>query len=626
MATLNVKRIAITICICSLTVAVCMILYRYDNKYTTSGPQGINGTLLLSETDISSCTFLVGGWAVYGGALLTPEDFLQNTPTPDAYVFIGQYGGFEKLIGSPHGSVTYRLVIGIPDELQGYMLSLPEIFSSCRVYVNGRELLSLGEIDPTNYRFETGNEAITFDAAGTIDLLIAVSDFTHLYSGIVYPPAIGETKAVSTMLDMRLFLRSIVLAVALIIGVVALLIGLLSGYRGLASLYGLLCLLFIGYTCYPITMTLTSGSVPLYAIENMSFCAILLTVIELQSRICHGALFTRKIRPYILGFGALVCFAALALPLISRQGNESLLMAYSSLITVYVWVTAGYITVTAGIATWQKFPDAAPLFYGMLVLDCTLVMDRILHDFEPILSGWFPELGSFVLILSVGMVTVHEIVRQYQENAIMEERVQNILSSGRDYYEKIGTMYDTIRILRHDYKYHLSTIRDLLNSGNQTETDDYLTSIEAQLSKSEIQKFCTNTIINALLASYAERCQKLNIKFDVSISLPDSISIQNYEMCIILGNLLENAVEACQKQDCDKSITLSIKPRGAQLAIKLKNSISCAILKDGAQLVSSKKDGGLGLRSIQAIAARYGGEMITEWDKLSFTAYVLMRL
>jgi sensor histidine kinase regulating citrate/malate metabolism len=53
-------------------------------------------------------------------------------------------------------------------------------------------------------------------------------------------------------------------------------------------------------------------------------------------------------------------------------------------------------------------------------------------------------------------------------------------------------------------------------------------------------------VINSLAADYALRCVEMEIKLDVSINIPKDFSVPNYEMCIVLGNLLENAVEACQ--------------------------------------------------------------------------------
>lgn len=620
----SLKRLLQAIGVCLMTVSVCVLLYSYDNKYTTHSPRGTYGTVTLTEADAGRLSFLISSWAVYGNVLLTPEDLEQNAPIPDEYIFIGQYGGLEHLTGSPHGSVTYRLVIGIPKERRSYMLALPEIYSSCRVYINGVKMLALGETDPRSFSFETGSAAITFEAAGEIDLLIAVSDYKHFYSGMVYPPALGAPDAVMRMLNIHTYLRLAVCSAALIIGVIALLIGIMNKSRGVALLFGLLCLFFIGAFCYPVVMTLTRGSLLFYAIENVSFYAMLLVIMILQGAMMHKESRIVRLHPFMIGFGAFVCLITLIMPFVTPIANLSYKMVYSTLITICKWATAGYITLAAGAAVWRRPSDDAPLFFGMLAFVSTLVMDRILPLYEPIVSGWFYEIGSFVLILSVGLMTAREVVKQYRENAVIEERVKIILSSGRDYYEKISAMQDTLRILRHDVKHHIHAAREMLRSGSGDELDGYLSDVESLVAEDELPIFCNNTVVNSLLAGYRDRCRKLDIHYSFEVALPDSIP--NYEMCVVFGNLLENAVEACVKHKGKRYIKLEANYRYEQFAIVIENSFDGHIISDNGQYISGKKDGGYGLRSVAAVAERYGGKLLLNWEAKIFKAYVSMQV
>lgn len=619
------KHILLAVLVCALSALGCMLLFRYDNKYTAPGPRGVNGLLTLSDTDIRRGTFLIDGWAIYGGGLLAPEDFRNGGPRPDDYVFIGQYGGFEKFIGTPHGSVTYRLTVLIPKSMRSYTLAMPEVFSSCRVYINGIERLALGEPSPETYRFETGNVSITFDASRQIDILVAVSDFSHLYSGMVYPPMLGAPDAVSQMLSARITLRSAVLAAALLIGVISLFVGLLSGRRGLSAMYGLLCLLFAGYVCYPVTITLARGSVWLYAMESVSFCTMLLVVIAMQDMIYTPSGNLGKIRLVMLCFGALPCLAALVMPFLLSFSALPVMMAYSQLITFYQIITAGYITFMAGLSVWKRTVGGASLFWGMLVLDCTLVADRILHPFEPVLSGWFPEIGSFALVFSLGIATAREIIRGYRESAVMEERVRVMITSGRDHYQKMDEMYEKLRILRHDYKYHLNAVRNMIKTGASDDVEQYLTVAEDRLSAHEIPQYCSDAVINALIDSYAERCAKLAIRFDVEIAIPESPGVPNYDLCIILGNLLENAVEACERLPQGRTIWVKARNKPTQILIMVQNSFNGAVQESNGSLVSAKTNGGFGLRSVKEVIARHGGDLLTEWEEGLFTVYVTVQ-
>ena len=190
---------AVLAAVCAFAVAAFLFLYQSDNKYTANGPRGENGVLVLDEQTLHEypVVFLTEGWEYYGGRLLSPEDFdfgdssltsdaydpKDAAPTPDAYIFIGQYGGFDAgdRTASPHGSASYRLTIKLPEKTGHYLLELPEIFSAYRAYVNGALVQTMGDPDPAAYRHETANRTVEISApSGQVELLIAVSDFSHI--------------------------------------------------------------------------------------------------------------------------------------------------------------------------------------------------------------------------------------------------------------------------------------------------------------------------------------------------------------------------------------------------------------------------------------------------------------
>ena len=97
---------AVLAAVCAFSVSAFLFLYENDNKYTSEGPRGENGILILDEQALHEhpVVFLTEGWEYYGGRLLSPEDFEKSPPIPDAIIFIGQYGGFDAGVvsASPH--------------------------------------------------------------------------------------------------------------------------------------------------------------------------------------------------------------------------------------------------------------------------------------------------------------------------------------------------------------------------------------------------------------------------------------------------------------------------------------------------------------------------------------------
>jgi len=245
-----------------------------------------------------------------------------------------------------------------------------------------------------------------------------------------------------------------------------------------------------------------------------------------------------------------------------------------------------------------------------------LLLPSFTSNFVLSLSVVFFVFWSFI-ILCFAIINTHAKAKFKYE----AEFADSIISTGQKYHQSMEDMYRKLSILRHDYKYHLKTINNLFNSGKLEEAKRYLDDIQKEVPENKLRHYCSNAVFNALLSSYAERCEKLNIKFKTNLDLPESISIPNYEISIILGNLLENAVEACEKLKHGGEIELDIKTQGSYLAIMAKNNFT-----GECTLISSKKNGGFGLQSVRAIAMRYEGHTLTEFEGDEFKIYVMLRM
>lgn len=217
--------------------ALFYLLAQADNKYASPASQPIGGVLILTEEELATypLRFLIQQWEFYPGKLFAPSDFASGTPSAyRQFVSIGQYGGFEagNAARSPHGSATYRLTLNLPSPMRTYALELPEVYSACRLYVNGVQLLSLGNPDPEQYESKLQSRLVTFEGEGQVQLLLAVSDYAGIYSGLIYPPSFGTVEAVEQMRNIRLVLRTTVLVLALAAVVLSFFLVLAQNVKG----------------------------------------------------------------------------------------------------------------------------------------------------------------------------------------------------------------------------------------------------------------------------------------------------------------------------------------------------------------------------------------------------------
>jgi signal transduction histidine kinase len=229
-----------------------------------------------------------------------------------------------------------------------------------------------------------------------------------------------------------------------------------------------------------------------------------------------------------------------------------------------------------------------------------------------------------LIILCFAIINTHERTRQKYETDLAKE----IISSGRGYYEKLTDMTEQLHIMRHDYKHHLASMKKIIASGDDEKIKDYFETLSIYVDEKEINDYCKSRVINALLDSFAERCKNAGIDFQVKIILPSAGTVDDYELCIIIGNLLENAITACMKtpENERQYIEISMRPREGQYGIKVENSFNGVLKHDGKILYTTKEDGGLGIKSIESVARRYNGEYVPVWDEKKFSAFVVLHL
>lgn len=612
----------------AVAAAVFLAIYQYDNKYTAPGPKARDGILTLNRDSFAAhpVLLLVDGWEYYANRLLTPGDFQNNPPEPDQYIFIGRFGGFEKWNnGNPHGCASYRLRIQIPEETRTYTLELPEVFSAYRLYLNGKLAAQMGDPGPEQYRPEISNRTVSIEAGGEIELLFAVSDYSHLYSGMVYPPAFGEPHAVENLLNARLFFRSVLCAAALTAGLLSVLISLLSRKNALAALYGILCLLLVGYTCYPITRTFFAGYQPQYIIENISFCAMLAVVILLTQKVCR---IKSRWNLYLLSFSGLMCLAAAMGPFLWSTGNLQIMLAYSRLISAYQWSTAIFITAAAVSGALKGTIHTKPLLYGILIFDTALILDRLLPLYEPILSGWFIELAGFFLAASVGVVVGQDVAAHYRDTAILTERtnsMERLYQQQQRYYTVIKQEMEENKKMRHDIRHHFTMIDSLIQNGQYDKLSLYVSEFKTASPQGKAKEYCPIDVINVLSHHYdafaSQNRIHLDIRCDLSAAEHDQglVNMSDADLCCLFSNLMENAVEACLRVKTGRrSIRAAIvRPGPDSLTIRIWNSTAGDIKRIGDSFLSSKEPGrhGYGLMSIRSIAEKYDGNASFHWNR-----------
>lgn len=140
------------------------------------------------------------------------------------------------------------------------------------------------------------------------------------------------------------------------------------------------------------------------------------------------------------------------------------------------------------------------------------------------------------------------------------------------YYEKINTIYGEFRSFRHDFKNHVICLRSLIESNEKENALEYINEIEGLSSVEKKQYNTGNIIIDALLNDKNDRAAAINTKIVFSGMVPTT-GISNVDLCIIMANAIDNAIEACAKDTSEKPKEINAEASFRQGYFSLRSQI-----------------------------------------------------
>ena len=245
-----------------------------------------------------------------------------------------------------------------------------------------------------------------------------------------------------------------------------------------------------------------------------------------------------------------------------------------------------------------------------------------------------------VAIISA-VLTVLILKKRYERR--LENFQDSVLKKQRD---EVQNIYQTMRAWRHDYHNHIQSIKAMIAMQKSEELDKYLDTLEADLDSIDIAIRTGNVGLDAILSSKVSIARRNNIEVNCTAKVPLDIKISDVHLCAIVGNLLDNAIEACEKIKCCNSgaqnagtgapmpgkekqrfIRVYIGLFKQQLYISVSNSTCEKRRRKISELVTSKLgEHGFGLRRIDKIADKYGGYVNRKNEPGIFATEVLLPL
>ena len=225
---------------------------------------------------------------------------------------------------------------------------------------------------------------------------------------------------------------------------------------------------------------------------------------------------------------------------------------------------------------------------------------------------------TMILVLYVMILdgTLEAVSRKKTEEELIFAR--QLIGKQREHYNQMLEHADELRIIRHDFRHHIHALLHM----DKDQQRKYLLDLNKELDTPKEQNYCENPAVNQVLQEYGIRCQENQIEFVASLDISAHIPIDDLTLCIVIGNLMENSMEACLKLKENRFIHLQARWMQDHLMMLAENSYNGQIRESGGKLLSSKQDGGLGLLSIRRILNRPGDDFDICFNDTTFTAMV----
>ncbi|MDY3994029.1 MAG: GHKL domain-containing protein [Evtepia sp.] len=210
----------------------------------------------------------------------------------------------------------------------------------------------------------------------------------------------------------------------------------------------------------------------------------------------------------------------------------------------------------------------------------------------------------FVLVTSLVLLRAIRVLADHQQLA----RTAQLAEMRELYYQGLRREQDQVRTLRHDLRNHLTALQGLLAQGQTAQAAGYLEQIAGSPWAQGSQQFCENETANVVLSSKAEAARRLGLQAEFQAALPRDLPIADPDLCALLGNAIDNAMEAAQKA-ANKKVRLRCRTDKGLFMLQVENALTGDERPDLSTTKKDKAAHGFGLAGMREIAARYGGSL-----------------
>ncbi len=269
------------------------------------------------------------------------------------------------------------------------------------------------------------------------------------------------------------------------------------------------------------------------------------------------------------------------------------------------FVAAAYSAMTCSKQALLLF-GSLPVLYYIFDYGTTVYSDALYAGIQ-VLNEFLPTalIVFYVLFLAAYHVQTQSMARAQMQSSLLEVELKQSQQEMNDLRRSAAQT----AVYQHDMRHHLNLLEGLLEAGKTEQAAEYIRRVQSDVAALAHRRFCENETVNLLCASFAEKARHAGVRFTVDARLPGQLSVPDTELCALLSNGLENAIQAVSGLDeADRTVRLYCSVRLNKLLVEISNPCpQPPRMEDGVPASSHGAGHGYGCRSMQTIARRRGG-------------------
>lgn len=308
------------------------------------------------------------------------------------------------------------------------------------------------------------------------------------------------------------------------------------------------------------------------------------------------------------------------------DGAEFINMMSRLILFIIVIIVSGYLRKNTAVLLLKDylFMLVTPFVSMAVIIAITLQYEK-----ENVNSG------IAICISVAGIMIINFVVYYLLENIIeateireKQSRMEIQFDFQEKKYQQASQSFKSISGIIHDTNKHLMYIRECIMENQNEEALSYINQAITAVDKSYKRFNTGNLVVDALMSNAAHVAANSEIAFDSHICIShEKMNIERYDLSVVLGNLLDNAIEACNKIAVKEKpyIKVTIETTETALLIDVVNSSQQTVsLHNGYTDKKDKSRHGYGMQNIGAVADKYGGTFHYEYENSSFAATVIL--